>query len=105
MTTCACVLKKKRFKVTKLFNKTVRLIHQMWDKMVTMIVIKKDNIMHTIFEVAQTNVESSSMIKAPKKQNKEVTMEEKQKKTINNLVMKNIPRAPMTRKANMYMSS
>ncbi len=38
-----------RFKVAKFLNKTIRLIHQMWDEMVTMIVIEKDNKMVTIF--------------------------------------------------------
>jgi hypothetical protein len=42
----------------------------MWDKMVTMIVIKKDNKMEINFEAAQTYVEGSSMVKAPKKQKK-----------------------------------
>jgi hypothetical protein len=57
----------KRFRVTKFFNMTTRLIHQMWDEMVTMIVIKKDNRMVTTSKGAQTNVEGSSIIKAPKK--------------------------------------
>jgi hypothetical protein len=56
-----------RFRVTKFFNRTTRLIHQMWDEMLTMIVIKKDNKMATTFEGAQTDVEGSLVIKAPKK--------------------------------------
>ncbi len=51
-------------------NKTSRLIHQMWDEMVTMIVIKKDNIMEIISKMAQTNVEGSYVITVPKKQKK-----------------------------------
>jgi hypothetical protein len=46
------ISKRKRFKVVKFLNITTRLIHQMWDEMVTMIVIEKDNRMVTIFEVA-----------------------------------------------------
>jgi hypothetical protein len=42
----------------------------MWDKMVTVIIIKKDNRMVTTFKVVQTNVEGSSVIRAPKKQKK-----------------------------------
>jgi len=57
----------KRFRVTKFLNMTRRLIHQMWDEMVTMIVLKKDNRMVTTFKGAQTNVEGSSIIRAPKK--------------------------------------
>jgi hypothetical protein len=38
----------------------------MWDEMVTVIVIEKDNKMVTTFEVAQTNVEGSLVIKVPK---------------------------------------
>jgi hypothetical protein len=76
-----------RFKVVKFPNRTLRLIHQMWNQIVTMIVIKKDNIMVTIFEVMQIDVEGSLMIRAPKKQ-KEETMEEKREKMIDTLVMK-----------------
>jgi hypothetical protein len=61
---------RKRFKVMKFPNKTSRLIHQMWDEMVTMIVIKKDNIMEIISKMAQTNVEGSYVITVPKKQKK-----------------------------------
>ncbi len=60
----------------------------MWDEMVTMIVIKKDNSMVIIFEAVQIDVEGSSMIRAPKKQKKEETMEERKEKMIDNLVMK-----------------
>lgn len=72
----------------KFFNRIARLIHQMLDEMMTMIIIKKDNIMETIFEVVQIDVEGSFVIKAPKKQNKEATLEEKKEKSIDNLVMK-----------------
>jgi hypothetical protein len=40
----------------------------MWDKMVTMIVIKKDNRVASTSKVVQTNVEGSLVIRAPKKQ-------------------------------------
>ncbi len=39
----------------------------MWDEMVTMIVIEKDNKMEIIFETAQTNVKGSFVIRAFKK--------------------------------------
>jgi hypothetical protein len=71
---------KGRFKVAKFPIRTTRLIHQMWDEMVTMIVIKKDNRMVTTFEAIQTNVEGFLVIRAPKKQKKEATIEEKRKK-------------------------
>ncbi len=45
-------------------------MHQMWDEMVIMIVIKKDNRMVTTFKGAQTYVEGSLMIRAPKKKKK-----------------------------------
>ncbi len=64
----------------------------MWDEMVTMIVIKKDNKMEIIFEATQTNVKGSYVIKVPKKQKKEATMEEKREKMIDNLVMKKYPK-------------
>ncbi len=48
-----------RFRVTKFLNRTTRPIHQMWDEMVTVIVIDKDNRMVTTFETTQTNVEGS----------------------------------------------
>jgi len=38
-----------RLRGVKLLNKTTRFIHQMWDEMVTMIVIEKDNKIETIF--------------------------------------------------------
>ncbi len=59
--------KRPRFKVAKFPNRTTRLIHQMWDEMVTMIVIEMDNKMVTIFKVFQIDVEGSSMIRVPKK--------------------------------------
>jgi len=59
---------KGRFKATKFPNMILRLIHQMWDKMVNMIIINKENKIVTTFEGAQTNVESSLVIKASKKQ-------------------------------------
>jgi len=37
--------------VTKFFNRTTRFIHEMWDDMVTMIVIEKDRRMETISKV------------------------------------------------------
>ncbi len=40
----------------------------MWDEMVTMIVIEKDTIMETFFEVVQIDVEGSFVITAPNKQ-------------------------------------
>jgi hypothetical protein len=52
-------LKKGRFGVTKFLNKTLKFIHQMWDEMVTMIVIEKDNKMDYFLKAAQTNVEGS----------------------------------------------
>ncbi len=64
----------------------------MWDKMVIMIVIDKDNKMVTTFEMTQTNVESSSMIRAPKKQKKKATIQEKKEKPIKNLIMKKYPK-------------
>jgi len=39
----------------------------MWDKMVTMIIIKKDNRMVTTSKATQINVEGSLVITAPKK--------------------------------------
>jgi len=42
--------------------------------------------------MAQTNVEGSYVIRAPKKQKKEATMEEKREKRIDNLVMKKYPK-------------
>ncbi len=60
-----------KFEVTKFMNKTTKLIHQIWDEMVIMIVIKKENIMVITFKVAQTTVEGSLMIGVPKKQKKE----------------------------------
>jgi hypothetical protein len=61
---------KGRFKVAKFPNRTSRLIHQMWDEMVIMIVIKKDNKMATTFKVMQTDVEGFSLINTPKKKKK-----------------------------------
>jgi hypothetical protein len=77
-----------RFRVTKFPNRTTRLIHQMWDEMVMMIIIEKDTKMETIFEATQIDVEGSSMIRTPKNQIKEATMEEKRKKMIDNFIMK-----------------
>ncbi len=56
-----------KFKVAKFLNRTTRLIHQMWDEMVTMIVIEKDNKMVTTFEAAQIDIEGSLTIRPPKK--------------------------------------
>ncbi len=80
------------------------LIHQMWDKMVTMIVIEKDNRMVTIFEVVQIDVEGSLVSKASKKQKMEETIEERREKTIDNLVMKKYPRASIRWNASMSMN-
>ncbi len=54
----------------------------------TMIVIKKDNKMVTTSTTTQTDVEGSLVIKAPKKQKMQVTIEEKREKILDNLVMK-----------------
>jgi hypothetical protein len=79
---------KARFKVAKFPNRTARLIHQMWDEMVIVIVIKKDNKMARTCETARIDIKGSSMIRAPKKQKKEAKIKEKREKMINNLVMK-----------------
>jgi hypothetical protein len=63
----------------------------MWDEMVIVIVIKKDDKMAITFEVA-FDVEGSLGIKAPKKKKKEVIIKEKKEKTIDNLVMKKYPK-------------
>ncbi len=65
----------------------------MWDEVVTMIVIKKDNIMVVTSKVAQRDVEGSLMIRVPKKQKKEVTIEEEKEKMIDNLVMNKYPKS------------
>ncbi len=52
----------------------------MWDEMVIVIVIKKDNKMVTTCKVAQTEIEGFLVIKAPKKQKKEVTINEKRRR-------------------------
>ncbi len=84
--------KRGRVRVAKFLNGTTRLIHQMWDEMVTVIVIKKDNRMATIFETTQTNVEGSLVIRVHKKKKKEATIEERREKMINNLFMKKYPK-------------
>jgi hypothetical protein len=56
--------------------------------MVTVIVIEKDNKIVITFEATQIDVEVSSVITAPKKQKKEVTIEDKREHTIYNLIMK-----------------
>ncbi len=58
---------RRKFRVAKFPNRTTKLIHQMWDKMVIVIVIEKENRMVTIFEATQTDVQGSSVIRAPKK--------------------------------------
>jgi hypothetical protein len=58
---------KGKFKVAKFSNRITKLIHQMWDEMVTMIIIEKENRMVITFEVAQIDVEGSSAIRVPKK--------------------------------------
>jgi hypothetical protein len=64
----------------------------MWDEMVTVIIIKKENKMVTTFEAIQIDVEGSLVIKAPKKQIKEATIEGEREKTIDNFVMKKYPK-------------
>jgi hypothetical protein len=64
----------------------------MWDKMVTMIVIKNDNRMVTTFEVTQIDVEGVLVIGVPKKKKKEAIIKEKREKMIDNLVMKKYPK-------------
>jgi hypothetical protein len=71
---------KERFKVAKFPNKTTRLLHQMWDKMVIVIVIEKDNKMATTFETLQIDVEGCLVIKAPKKRKKEVIIKEERRR-------------------------
>jgi hypothetical protein len=83
---------KGRFKVAKFPNRTTRLIHQMWDEMVIVIIIQKDYIMATTFKVTQIDIEGFSTIWVPKKPKKEATIEEKRDKTIDNLVMKKYPK-------------
>jgi hypothetical protein len=95
---------KGKFRVAKFSNKTTRLIHQMWDKMATVIIIKKDNKIMPTFEVIQVDVESSSMIRTPKKQNKEATIEEKKEKAIDNLIMKKYLGALMRLNASLLMN-
>jgi tRNA A37 threonylcarbamoyladenosine synthetase subunit TsaC/SUA5/YrdC len=55
------------FEVAKFPNRITKLIHQMWDGMVTMIVIKKNNKMAITFEATKIDVEGSLVIKVPKK--------------------------------------
>jgi hypothetical protein len=58
---------RRKFRVTIFLNRTTKLIHQMWDEMVIMIVSEKDNRLVTTFETVQTNVEGSLVIRVPKK--------------------------------------
>ncbi len=58
---------RRNFRVAKFLNRTTKLIHQMWDKMVIVIVIEKENKMVTTSETTQTDVQGSSVIRAPKK--------------------------------------
>ncbi len=95
---------RKRFRVVKFPNRITRLIHQMWDEMVSVIVIKKDNKIVTTFKATQTNVEGSSLIRVPKKQKKEVKIEGKKEKMFNNLAMKNIQKALTRLYASMSMN-
>jgi hypothetical protein len=60
--------------------------------MVTVIAIQKDNRMATTSEATQIDIEGFPMIRAPKKQKKEATIEEKGEKTIDNLIMKKYPK-------------
>ncbi len=71
--------------------------------MVTMRIIDKDNRMVTTFETTQTNVEGSSVIRAPKKQKKEVTIEEKRKNQLKTS-SRNIPRALTRLNVSMSMN-
>jgi hypothetical protein len=66
-----------KFKVAKFLNRTSKLVHQIWDEMVTVIVIENNIIIVTTFEATQINVEVLSVIRAPKKQGKETTIGEK----------------------------
>jgi len=50
---------KGKFKVAKFLNRTSKLVHQMWDEMVSMIVIKKDDKIVTTFEATQIDVDNS----------------------------------------------
>jgi hypothetical protein len=59
---------KRKFRVAKFPNRTTKLIHQMWDEMVIVIIIKKENKMVIIFKTIQTDVEGSIVIRVPKKQ-------------------------------------
>jgi hypothetical protein len=54
-----------KIRVAKFPNRTTKLIHQMWNEMVTVIVIEKDNRMVTTSKVVQTDVEGSLVIRAP----------------------------------------
>jgi hypothetical protein len=66
-----------KFRVAKFLNRTIKLIHQMWDEMVTVIVIEKDNKMVITSKVAKIDVEASLVIRAPKKTKKGGNKEEK----------------------------
>ncbi len=81
-----------KFKVANFPNMLAKLIHQIWDEMVIVIIIKKDNRMVTTSKTVQTDVEGSSIIRAPKKQKGETTIEEKKEKMIDNLVVKKYPK-------------
>jgi tRNA isopentenyl-2-thiomethyl-A-37 hydroxylase MiaE len=83
---------RKRLRVAKFLNRKVRLIHQMWDEMVTMIVIEKYNKLTTTSKVIQIDVEDFLTIRAPKKKKKEATIEEKKEKMIDNLLIKEYPK-------------
>jgi len=63
----------------------------MWDKMVIVIVIKKNKKMMTTSETPQIDVEGCLVIKAPKKRKKGGDNRgRKEKMIIDNLVMKNV---------------
>ncbi len=59
-----------KFKVAKFSNRITRLIHQMWDEMMIVILIEKDLKMVTTFETTQIDIEGSLMIRVPKKKKK-----------------------------------
>jgi hypothetical protein len=86
------ICEKGKFKVAKFPNRTTKLIHQMWDEMVIVIIIKKDNKMVTTFEATQIDVKGSLVDRAFEKQKKEATIKEKREKMIDNFIMKKYPK-------------
>jgi len=57
----------REIKVARFLLRTARFFTQMWDEMVTMIVIKKDSMAGPIFEMNQIDPKGSS-IHVPKKE-------------------------------------